>query len=97
MKDYDDKKLKSVTKEGLDIDETDDEKDAMWLRDLLEMAKKMTRPSKERRKEKPRTEVASPELAAKFNKMNEKIEGAGMTSSPRSHAPQNINPAGISA
>jgi len=26
MKDYDDKKLKSVTKEGLDIDETDDEK-----------------------------------------------------------------------
>merc|ERR1712178_382206 len=25
-KDYDDKKLKSVTKEGLDIDETDDEK-----------------------------------------------------------------------
>merc|ERR1712060_430128 len=26
MKDYDDKKLKSVTKEGLDLDETDDEK-----------------------------------------------------------------------
>merc|ERR1712007_405783 len=26
MKDYDEKKLKSVTKEGLDIDETDDEK-----------------------------------------------------------------------
>ena len=26
MKDYDDKKLKSVTKEGLDMDETDDEK-----------------------------------------------------------------------
>lgn len=26
MKDYDDKKLKSVTKEGLDIDESEDEK-----------------------------------------------------------------------
>merc|ERR1712078_970544 len=29
MKDYDDKKLKSVTKEGLDLDETEDEKKAM--------------------------------------------------------------------
>jgi len=26
MKDYDDKKLKSVTKEGLDLDDTEDEK-----------------------------------------------------------------------
>jgi len=26
MKDYDDKKLKSVTKEGLDMETTDDEK-----------------------------------------------------------------------
>jgi molecular chaperone HtpG len=26
MKDYDDKKLKSVTKEGLDIDDTEEEK-----------------------------------------------------------------------
>jgi len=26
MKDYDDKKLKSVTKEGLDMESTDDEK-----------------------------------------------------------------------
>jgi len=26
MKDYDDKKLKSVTKEGLDLEDTDDEK-----------------------------------------------------------------------